>query len=381
VRVVVVGAGIMGACAALETARGGADVTIFEQYEIDHDRGSSFGDSRIIRRFYDDAYYTQLMASAYPLWERLAADAGATLYERLGGLYFGPRDHPRLRAAASGMRSAGAAPAVLDARALRARYPAFSFDDGEAGLVDVDAGSLRASRCVRAALRAARDAGVRVRTRTHVESVASRLGGVQVRFGADASDTFDRAIVCAGPWTSRLIPALAPRLRPTRQQYVHLMPTRDAAAFRPPAMPIWIDAANDWYGFPEHGDVPGVKIASHVFGDVVDPDDVLREIDDAAVVQTREYARRRFPALADGDVTYAKVCLYTVSPDEDFIVDVAPDMPGCVFIAGCSGHAFKFGPLLGAVASDLALDREPRVDIARFRTARFAGERDHASSE
>lgn len=375
--VAVVGAGIVGACAAYALAREGAGVTVFEQFDVDHDRGSSYGDSRIIRRFYDDPYYTRLMESAFPLWERLEAAGGRRLYERLGGLYFGPAGHARLVAAESGIRAIGAEPELLGAREMRARFPAFVFGDDEIGLVDERAGSLHASACVVAAVDAARNAGARLCTRVKVQRIAATPdGGVALHCAGGEPQRFDRAVVCAGPWTDRLLAALDLPIFPTRQQYVYLRPTRDAAAFAPGAMPVWIDAAADWYGFPEHGAVEGVKFASHEFGERVDPDAVDRAVDDAIVAKTRAYARRRLPALADGDVTYAKVCLYTVSPDEDFIVDEVPGIDGCWFVAGCSGHAFKFGTLLGAIVADLALDRPARVDIARLRLARFAQARE-----
>jgi sarcosine oxidase len=178
-------------------------------------------------------------------------------------------------------------------------------------------------------------------------------------------------MVCAGPWATKLLARLALPVFVSRQQYVHLKPTRDAATFLSGAMPVWIDAASDWYGFPAHGDVEGVKIASHVFGQHVDPDDVDRGIDPADVARSRAYALKRLPALAEGEVTYAKVCMYTVSSDEDFIVDAVPGVAGCFFMAGCSGHAFKFGTLLGAVGADLVRGIPPRADISRFALARF----------
>ena len=370
-KIAVVGAGIVGSCAALELASTGHDVTLFEQFEIDHDRGSSFGDSRIIRRFYDDPYYTQLMSGAFDLWRRLETLSGESLYEVMGGLYFGPTGHASIAAGVRGMQSVGAAAAVLDANELRARFPAFRFRDDECGFVDDLAGSLRASRCVRAAVNAARRAGAAVLTAARVEGVESRAGGgVKLVTGGERS-RFDRAVVCAGPWSRALLSQLDLPLRVTRQQYVHLRPTSDARSFEAGAMPIWIDAGENWYGFPHHGDVEGVKIASHDFGDTVDPDDVDRTIDEALIARTREYARRRFPALSGGEVAFAKTCLYTVSPDEDFIVDAVRAVPGCYFVTGCSGHMFKFGSLLGAVAADLASDREPRADISRFRLDRF----------
>lgn len=371
-KIAVVGAGIVGASAAFELASEGQDVVLFEQFDVDHDRGSSYGASRIIRRFYDDPYYTKLMAAAFPLWERLETVSGQTLYQVFSGLYFGPAGHPSIAAGVKGMQAVGTMAPVLAARELRARFPAFRFDDDEAGFVDDLAGSLRASACVRAAVSAAASAGAGVRTGTRIDRVGARAGGgIDLITAAGDREGFHRAIVCAGPWSRSLLPGLDLPVRVTRQQYVHLQPTRDARVFAAGAMPIWIDAAQNWYGFPQHGDVAGVKIASHDFGESVDPDEVDRSIDDALVQRTREYARRRLPALADGEITYAKTCLYTVSPDEDFIVNAVRDVPDCFFVTGCSGHAFKFGPLLGAVAADLAMRRLPRADISRFALDRF----------
>lgn len=369
-KVAVVGAGIIGSCAAYELASQHHDVTVFEQFDIDHDRGSSYGDSRIIRRFYDDPYYTALMPPAYELWRRLESATGSALIDTLGGLYFGPGDHERLASAQRGLRALGERADLLDAQTLRSRFPAFRFRDDEAGLIDESAGSLRASRCVRAAVTAASDAGARFVTGRKVDSIERAPGGVAVVYSRERH-VFDRAIVCAGPWTPTMLRDLDLPIRATRQQYAYIVPTRDNAMFEPNAMPIWIDAAENWYGFPHHGDIDGVKFASHDFGPTVDPDRVDRTIDDREIERTREYARRRFPALADGEVTYAKTCLYSVTPDEDFIVDRVEGVPGCAFVGGCSGHAFKFGALLGAVAADIALDREPRADISRFRLARF----------
>lgn len=380
-RVAVVGAGIIGACAAFELASQRHDVTLFEQFDVDHDRGSSYGDSRIIRRFYDDPYYTSLMPLAYDLWRRLERTSGLHLIDTLGGLYFGPRDHVRLASAARGLQAIGEPAGSLDAQALRARFPAFRFRDDEAGIVDESAGSLRASRCVRAAVDAARGAGARLVTGCKVATIArASEGGVAIEHIGER-EVFDRAVACAGPWTPSMFHGMRLPIRVTRQQYVHIAPTRDAAMFEPGAMPIWIDAAENWYGFPRHGDVDGVKLASHDFGPTVDPDRVDRTIDEREIERTRAYARRRFPALADGEITFAKTCLYSVTPDEDFIVDVVEGIPGCAFVGGCSGHAFKFGTLLGAVAADIALDRKPRADISRFRLARYSGGASSAASE
>ena len=372
-RAVVVGAGIDGASAAFALASEGHDVTLLERFTVDHDRGSSFGDSRIIRRFYDDPYYTQLIPQSFALWRRLERLTSRTLYEQLGGLYFGPADHPNLASAMRGLQAAGATPVLLPAAELRQRFPAFAFDDDQAGLVDEQAGSLRASHCVQATVDAAVAAGAALETNAVVRAIERGASGSGVVIVQDGNRrTFDRAVICAGPWTNRLLPHMQLPLRVTRQQYIHLAPTRDDVSFEPGRMPIFIDAETLWYGFPRHGGIAGVKLASHIFGDTVDPDHVDRAVDSPAIERTRAYAACRLPALANGKVVYGKTCLYTVTPDEDFIVDRVAGIDGCVFASACSGHGFKFGPLIGAVLADLALDRAPRADISRFRAARFA---------
>lgn len=370
-RVGVLGSGIVGASAAYALAQDGCSVTAFEQFGVDHDRGSSFGDSRIIRRFYDDAYYTRLMESAYPLWRGLERTVAQPLLVQTGGLYFAPAGHPHIQSALAALRAQGARHEALDAAAMRRRFPQFTFADDEVGVVDPEAGLLRASACVRAAVAAATAAGASLATHVRVAHLDQERGGPVFRLQSGEKVRFDRVVVCAGPWTSKFLPDLELPLRVTKQQYAFLRPTAQADSFEADAMPIWIDAPRQWYGFPHHGAIEGCKVASHDFGPTFDPDDPARETTSDVIERTRAYARLRLPSLADGEVTFAKVCLYTITPDEDFILDMHPAMRKCFFIAGLSGHGFKFGTLLGALAADLVLDRAPRVDISRFRLARF----------
>lgn len=371
VRVGVVGSGIMGACAARALAKAGCSVTVFEQFDVDHDRGSSYGDSRIIRRFYDDGYYTRLMESAYPLWRELEREVGQPLLLQTGGLYFAPRGHSRIESALAALRAHGSRHQALDAVELRRRFRQFAFADDEVGIVDEEAGLLRASACVRAAAASAAALGASFVTRTRVARVDEERGAPAFRLESGELVVFDGAIVCAGPWSAKLLTDLALPLRVTKQQYAFLRPTARADIFEANAMPVWIDAPTQWYGFPHHGAIEGCKVASHDFGPTIDPDDPARQTACEVIERTRAYARRRLPSLAGGEVTFAKVCLYTVTPDEDFILDAHPAMRKCFFIAGLSGHGFKFGTLLGALAADLALERAPSVDISRLRLARF----------
>src|SRR5207244_12979251 len=142
------------------------------------------------------------------------------------------------------------------------------------------------------------------------------------------------------------------------------------AAFRLGAVPISIEMTTCFYGCPEHDEVPGVKIALHQLGEEATPSTVRREVDEADRAAVRECARRRFTGLTDR-ITYEKVCLYTNTPTEDFIVDRHPADSRIVFVAGLSGHGFKFILLLGQIAAALATDGSAPYDIRRFSASRW----------
>src|SRR5687767_11936979 len=155
-RVAVIGAGGVGSAAARFLAAAGHSVTVLEQFEVDHDRGSSYGQSRVIRRVYPDVFYTELMEHAYRLWRELEADADETLLLETGGLFFGPADHPDMRVAEAALREAGVPFEVWDARRTAERVPQIRLETSEVAISQGETGILRASRCVRALIRLAR---------------------------------------------------------------------------------------------------------------------------------------------------------------------------------------------------------------------------------
>jgi monomeric sarcosine oxidase len=371
-RVAIIGAGGVGSAAARFLAKAGHEVTVLEQFEVDHDRGSSYGQSRVIRRVYPDVFYTMLMERAYRLWRELEAEAGEALLLETGGLFFGPADHPEMRGAAAALREAGVPFEVWDARRTTERVPSLRMEPGEVAISQRDTGVLRASRCVRANVRLARSHGAQVRENSAVAGFDGTSHGVCLTLADGQALTLDRLILTAGPWTPALLADLGLPLRVTRQPYVHFAPAGDGAAFRLGAFPVWIDMVTYFYGFPEHDELPGVKIALHQPGEATDPASVRREVDDADRALLWEYARRRFVGLTDR-TTYEKVCLYTNTPDEDFIVDRHPSDPRIVIVGGLSGHGFKFTVLLGELAAMLATEGEALFDLRRFSLSRFSG--------
>jgi monomeric sarcosine oxidase len=324
----------------------------------------------VIRRVYPDVFYTRLMEPAYRLWRELEREADESLLLETGGLFFGPADHPEMRAAESSLREAGVPFEVWDARGTAERVPPLRLGPGEVAINQAETGILRASRCVRANVRLARASGATVRENTPVCRFEGMSAGVRISLAAGEELQVDRLILTAGPWTPTLLAELGLPLQVTRQTYVHFAPVGDRSAFRLGAFPVWIDMESYFYGFPEQDELPGVKIALHRPGEPAEPDSVRRELDDADRAVLRDYAHRRFSGLGDA-VAYEKVCLYTNTPDEDFIVDRLPADDRIVFVGGLSGHGFKFTVLLGQLVATLATDGEPPVDLRRFSMARF----------
>ena len=372
-RIAIIGIGGTGSACARHLAKAGHDVLMLEQFTLDHDLGSSFGESRIIRRTYPDLLYTQMMAAAYPLWDELEHEAGEQLFVKSGGTYFGHEGHPDIAAVISALKNTNTPYEHLSAREHNARFPGFHLREGESAVYQADSGFLRASACVRTQTRLAIEHGAHLVERCRVEAIEHE-GGLTIiseRDGKRLEHVVDRVVVMAGPWISRLVPQLAKSLHVTKQQYAYLRIARNAAQFAPGRFPVWIDAGGvtggEMYGFPSDGRVEGVKFAAHLEGSAVNPDEMNREVEQAALEALRDYARERMPDLS-GEVVAAKICLYTNTPDHDFVIG---EERGVIFISGCSGHGFKFTVLLGKIAADLAVGAKPAFDLSRFSTKRF----------
>ncbi len=376
-RVVIVGVGGAGAMAAWRLAQAGHEVVALEQFEIDHDKGSSYGDSRVVRRVYPDPLYTALMADAYPLWGELQNHFPTTeLYAQSGGIYFAAKDTSLLTDAREALVASQVAHEQLDSAEAARRFPAFTFQKDETILYEPSMGYLRASRCVAAAVALARSHGADIQENVSIAAIDTDSKGVRVTLENGEEFAADSLLLCAGAWTGPLLAKLGIDVpypvTITRQTYHHLaVPESNAAEYGPKSFPVWIDASSNFYGLPVLDEVPGIKISLHDHGTPATPESVERSVTEADTEKVLRYAAHRFPALS-GKVTYEKVCLYANTPDEDFIIDSVPGMAHTFVVSACSGHGFKFVPLVGQIAAELATGTAVSYDISRFRLKRFA---------
>ncbi len=371
-KIAVIGLGGSGSAVLRFLADAGHDVTGYERYEIGHRRGSSHGNSRIIRYAYSDPLYTNLMSSAFPLWEALCDETGRDLLVKCGGVTFAPDGHPELVATIAALSGAGVAHTVMPARDAMQRFPAFRFSDDEVVAFHADAGFLRSGEIVEAQVALARDAGAEIRAGVEVVDVRESETDVLVRTACGDFSFYDKVIVAGGAYLPMLFPEIGLPLTVTRQQITYVGLEGSARGVcSPERMPVWIDASTYWYGFPTDGRVDGVKVARHHPGVEVDPitdDRAVRGGDDDAAVRMAE---KRIGGTL-GNVIHSEVCLYTNTPNEDFIFDTAPAGRNVLLVSGCSGHGFKFTVLLGKAASDWATSGEFCHGLAgeRFRLIR-----------
>jgi sarcosine oxidase len=359
--VVIVGGGAVGTAAARALAGRGRAVTLLERGPIGHADGSSGGPTRIFRLSYDLPDYVRMARAALRAWRELEAEAGEDLMVTTAGIDVGSG----ARVAADALAACGEAFAWLDADAVAERWPALRLAAGETALVQEDGGVCLAERTVHAQARLARARGADVREATPALAIEPVGDGVEVRT-ADAAIRADVVVVAAGAWAGPLLATvdIDVPLTPTLEQVTYLRLTN------PSPLPTVIDWTEDGsaapYAVPDPTDAGAFKIALHGAGPAVDPDRDPRDADDVRRARVVDHAAMRFaPHTVGGTDT----CLYTRTPDEDFVLDrVGP----VVVASPCSGHGFKFTPLLGELVADLATGTTPAVPLDRFRLARPA---------
>jgi sarcosine oxidase len=362
--VVVIGGGTMGSAAAWQLARRGVDVTLLEQFQPRHDNGASHGSSRIFRLAYLDDAHVRLAQRALELWRLLEAESGREVLTLTGAVDHGP-EKP-LRALHATLQAAGAQSEFLDPTDAAERWPGLRFDT--AVLFHRDAGRVHADDAVVAFQEAAANNGADVRHGVRVAAINERTDGLTVTTTAGEELRATSVVLGAGAWTPLLFPDLAASLRTTQEQPAHfppIDPTTEWPSFihHPGAgLSTAGDTASGIYGL---GSVDGVKVGFHAIGPVTDPDRRDRAPDPAVLRDLRAYARDWLPGV-DADAGVPVTCLYTLTPDQRFVVD---RVGRHTVLAGFSGHGFKFSPAIGELAAQLTLDglrTAPQFAIDRF---------------
>ena len=366
----IVGLGAMGSMSALELARRGQAVIGFDRFRPPHPFGSSTGRSRIIREaYFEHPQYVPLVQRAYVKWAELERDGKVALFTPTGGLMIGPPEGSLVTGARRSAELHGLPFEMLSAREVRRRFPVFLAAPGDAGLHEPRAGVLRPEAAIEAALSLASRAGADFRYEEPVLEWHPRAEWISLRTAA-GEYRVRRLVLAGGAWMAGTLPGESLGLTVARQTLFWFAPLGDSSLVAPERMPvfIWEWAPGEmFYGFPDQG--AGVKVAIHHQGEPADPDTVRRTATPDEAERLRGLMSTRTPAF-NGPLLEGAVCLYTNTPDGDFILDRSPADGRVILASPCSGHGFKFAPALGEAIAELVLDRTPSFDITPFRLGR-----------
>jgi sarcosine oxidase len=366
----------MGSAAAQHLAERGHQVIAFDRFTPPHTKGSSHGQTRMIRQAYwEDRRYVPLVLRAYELWRRLEKDSGRQLLHVTGGLVIG---QPQGTLALRSKESAEAFHLpyrMLAATELRSHFPAFSIADDAIALWEEQAGYLMPEDCVRAQLNRTHIAGAKLQFDEPVLDWRADGDGVAIRTTAGIHHA-DRLVLTAGPWSTELLQEISAPLTVTRQIVYWFEPKSQIENFREDRLPVYLMEGEPGervlYGFPAVGaSGEGVKVALHGSDDVCLPDTVERSMHPWEEASIRSRLERALPSLA-GRLVHAETCLYTMTPDEHFIIDRHPQCAQVVIAAGFSGHGFKFATVIGEIIADLCICGSSSFDLGLFAIDRFS---------
>lgn len=370
--VIVAGVGAMGSAACWHLAKRGLRVLGLERFDLGHGMGSSHGLTRIIRlAYFEGSHYVPIVRRAHQLWSETGEAAGLKLLHVTGSLELAPAGLGPVESSLQSCLDHGLAHEVLERGEIARRFPAFHLPEGHIGLWQPGGGFVASEKAIYAHVGLAQSKGADIRTgEPMLDWAPTADGGVTVRTER-GSYSAGRLVITSGGWIADAVPALAERVRTVRQA-IGWFTTRRPELFREGAFPVFVLNVEEgnFYGFPlyEH---PGFKLGGPHFGrEPIDPHQPDRTASPTQLRLLRECLARYIPEAA-GEPLTLRGCIYTVTPDEDFIIDAVPGAPQAVFASCCSGHGFKFASAIGEILADLSTTGQPAFDLSPFSLSRF----------
>jgi len=367
--VIIAGLGAMGSAASYHLARRGLTVLGFDRFNPPHTFGSSHGQTRAIREtYFEHPLYVPIVQRAYTLWSELEQATREKLFRQTGGLMIGPNDGILVSGAQESAEIHHLTYELLSADETRSRFPAFHPPEEMTALWEPRAGVLAPERCIHAHLDMARNCGARLHADEPVIRWSQEGEGVRV-ITTRSEYHADSLVISAGAWAAEMLPELP--LWVERQIFCWFEPLTARENFAPQSCPltIWEHAPNHFFcGFPDVGD--GVKVARHHDGERTTANSVRRSVSAQEVDDLRQFVQR-FMSSANGPLKASTVCMYTNTPDGNFVIDRHPDCSNILIASPCSGHGFKFSSAVGEIIGELVADGTSQFDLTPFRLDRL----------
>jgi monomeric sarcosine oxidase len=368
---IVLGTGGVGSAACWQLSRRGARVLGLDRFPPGHARGSSHGQTRIIRQaYFEHADYVPLLRRAYELWADLEQATGQRLFDQVGLLQVGPADGVVLPGVLQAARQHELQVESLTAAESNRRFPGFHVPEHLSSVFESRAGLLHVEACVQAHCAAAVAAGAELLSDVEVQGWQATAAGVIVRTNRGDFKA-GKLIITAGAWSPDLLGNSVPPLRVVRKHiYWFPAPRREHQAAAGAPTFLYELPQGVFYGFPTIN-ADGLKCGEHSGGEpVADPLNDPRLPDERDQTRVTEFVRTYLPGISPV-VQSRSVCFYTLSPDENFLLDRHPQHSNVCFAAGLSGHGFKFTGVLGEVLADWTLTGKTALPVEFLSTARW----------
>ncbi|ELT87604.1 hypothetical protein CAPTEDRAFT_226581 [Capitella teleta] len=376
--VIVVGAGIEGSATAYELAKAGQRTLLLEQFPLPHSRGSSHGHSRIIRKAYSEDYYARMMVDAYCMWHDLEQQSSTSLIRPTGLLTVCKGRNPIVNS----LKNIGSKYRELTAEQMASEYPMLNFPAEYSGVYDYDGGVINADKALAAYQREFVKLGGVIRDEEGVNRIEPG-SLVAVHTNKDRYSS-KKIVIAAGPWTNKLTEPLGLKL-PLKMKCIGVYYWRDdtargdfSAARGFPAyseFPPGSPSSAGIYAVPSSEYPRFCKVCLHN-GVEIDPDDrdkISDGMKQKYLESISDYVKQHMPGL-NPKPSISETCIYTLTPDENFILDAHPDHPNVIIAAGFSGHGFKLAPVVGRILTELAVKPQSLTyDLTPFKISRFAG--------
>jgi sarcosine oxidase len=380
--VAIAGLGGIGSAIAAHCAWRGASVIGLEQFGPAHDRGSSHGQSRMIRQaYFEDAAYVPLVLRSYELWRELEEKAAEELLRITGVLSVGEEKSEIISGTKRSAAEHGLRLENLSRRQLRERYPSLCLLPDEVALFEPDGGVIDPERAVAAHLKVAQGAGAQLRFHVMMRAWEPDANGVTIHLGDGTQLSARKLILSLGPWFKQTMDALGAPLRIQRNVQAWFSP--GVSSYKAGAFPAFLlhraGLPAPLYGFPDFGN--GVKAAFHGFGEITTAEELNREVDHGRDVASIAAAMEKWMPGAAANFREAKPCMYSLTTDGNFVIDYHPRQANVILCGGFCGHGFKFAPVIGEIAADLALEGESRHQIDFLSLKRFGGTNAASSQE
>jgi monomeric sarcosine oxidase len=366
--VAVIGAGVFGAWTAYRLSQAGRRVALLDAYGPGNARASSGGQTRVIRMGYgDQEIYTRWSMRSLEVWKSLLTPLGRPgQFQEAGVLWMARGEDALTMKSLATLERLGVVHERLSRSELEKRWPQIDFGPNNWAIFEPESGFLVAFHAVQAVVQMAETTGVEyLQEAVAPPSGTGRLDSVVTRSGKTIrAGTF---VFACGPWLPKVFPdLLGERIFPTRQEVFYFGPPPGDERFRPPAMPVWVDFAEEIYGIPDFKG-RGFKVAPDRHGPAFDPDTGARFVSPESVAAVRSFVARRFPGLKDAPLVASEVCQYENTSNGDFLIDRHPERENVWLVGGGSGHGFKHGPALGEYVTARLVEGgavDPRFSLA-----------------